>query len=124
MAVGLTPAAQRELREMLVRERDRIDSSLRSLLEAEGRLGASQAEEGAALGAPADVATDLAEEELDQGLAEAARRRRAEVDAALRRVQLGRYGICERCGADIHTARLRALPWARHCVTCAQHTST
>lgn len=37
----------------------------------------------------------------------------AEVDAALRRLREGRYGICEDTGARIPAARLRALPWTR-----------
>jgi len=36
-----------------------------------------------------------------------------EVDAALRRLQQGTYGICERTGMPIPLERLRALPWTR-----------
>lgn len=36
-----------------------------------------------------------------------------EVEAALRRLRDGRYGICEDTGARIPAARLRALPWTR-----------
>ena len=38
-----------------------------------------------------------------------------EIDAALRRMQEGVYGICERTGAAIDPSRLNALPWARSC---------
>ncbi|MFZ9746635.1 MAG: TraR/DksA family transcriptional regulator [Opitutaceae bacterium] len=37
----------------------------------------------------------------------------AEVEAALRRLREGRYGICEDTGARIPAARLRVLPWTR-----------
>jgi DnaK suppressor protein len=50
---------------------------------------------------------------------EAASVRLAEIDAALERVALGVYGICERCGVVIPAARLEAQPAARTCVTCA-----
>ncbi|MFC7277625.1 TraR/DksA family transcriptional regulator [Paractinoplanes rhizophilus] len=49
----------------------------------------------------------------------AARERMAEVDEALRRVDDGTYGICERCGRPIAEERLTARPFARHCIACA-----
>ncbi len=49
----------------------------------------------------------------------AARQRIAEVDDALRRVDAGTYGVCERCGRPIAPDRLAARPFARHCITCA-----
>lgn len=49
----------------------------------------------------------------------AARERVAEVDDALRRVDTGGYGVCERCGRPIAAERLAARPFARFCVTCA-----
>lgn len=44
----------------------------------------------------------------------------AEVEAALRRMDHGTYGVCEGCGEPIPDARLRALPWARFCVKCTE----
>jgi RNA polymerase-binding transcription factor DksA len=49
----------------------------------------------------------------------ATRQRIAEVDDALRRVESGAYGICERCGQPIAAARLAARPFARWCMACA-----
>ncbi|HEV2387996.1 MAG TPA: TraR/DksA family transcriptional regulator [Candidatus Acidoferrales bacterium] len=42
-----------------------------------------------------------------------------EIEAALNRMDRGSYGVCESCGEPIPEARLRALPWARYCVKCA-----
>jgi DnaK suppressor protein len=42
----------------------------------------------------------------------------AEIDAALVRLEAGAYGVCERCGRPIETARLEARPTARTHVTC------
>jgi RNA polymerase-binding transcription factor DksA len=50
-----------------------------------------------------------------------AREHLAEVDAALERVEIGTYGVCEGCGEPIPPARLEARPAARRCVTCASH---
>ena len=37
----------------------------------------------------------------------------AEVEAALTRIQEGKYGVCEATGAPIDPERLRAIPWTR-----------
>jgi RNA polymerase-binding transcription factor DksA len=43
----------------------------------------------------------------------------AEVEAAMRRLEGGTYGICERCGQAIAKARLEVRPTARACIRCA-----
>ena len=43
-----------------------------------------------------------------------------QIDAALRRVEEGRYGDCFECGAGIAQARLHALPFAVRCRDCEQ----
>ena len=42
------------------------------------------------------------------------------VDRALKKMGLGTYGTCERCGNTIPIERLEALPWAILCVDCAR----
>ena len=41
-----------------------------------------------------------------------------EVEAALRRVEKGTYGLCEANGEKITSARLKAMPYARYCIKC------
>lgn len=41
-----------------------------------------------------------------------------EVEAALRRIDKGTYGICEANGEKIVIGRLKAMPYARYCVNC------
>jgi DnaK suppressor protein len=52
-------------------------------------------------------------------LIEQARGRLAEIEAAVVRVEDGRYGTCETCGARISDGRLEARPVARTCIACA-----
>jgi RNA polymerase-binding protein DksA len=52
-------------------------------------------------------------------LLEQARRRLADVEAAIRAVEAGIYGICETCGRPIAAERLAARPAARTCIDCA-----
>ena len=42
------------------------------------------------------------------------------IDRALARLDEGRYGICDDCGADIAESRLRALPFAERCRPCEE----
>jgi RNA polymerase-binding transcription factor DksA len=43
-----------------------------------------------------------------------------EVRDAIVRLDDGSFGACENCGTSIAKERLDALPYARHCVACAQ----
>jgi DnaK suppressor protein len=38
--------------------------------------------------------------------------------AALRRIQEGSFGTCQRCDEDIHPKRLAAVPSALYCIRC------
>ena len=42
------------------------------------------------------------------------------IEEALDRLKSGDYGICLSCEEPIPDKRLRALPWARYCVTCQE----
>ena len=42
-----------------------------------------------------------------------------DIDLALDRLAVGKYGICQICGEKIGSARLKALPTATLCIGCA-----
>lgn len=46
------------------------------------------------------------------------RRELDEIQEAMARLETGSFGACEICGASISLPRLRAIPWARHCLAC------
>jgi DnaK suppressor protein len=48
-----------------------------------------------------------------------ARKHLDDLDAALKRIDAGDYGRCERCGRPIAPERLLARPAARTCIACA-----
>ncbi|HET6741611.1 MAG TPA: TraR/DksA C4-type zinc finger protein [Kribbella sp.] len=64
------------------------------------------------------AASDDARSEVTATLMRAARAALAEIDAALFRLAIGRFGSCQRCGRDIARDRLKALPMASLCVEC------
>lgn len=104
----LTEAQRSELRAALVEERDAL-----------GRRRASENEEAAADGEVGDVQDHAAEENRRTQALERSERdgaRLAEVEAALRRMDDGTYGICEETGEPIPFARLRAQPTTRYTV--------
>ena len=92
-----------------------------ALLELRQKLLIAQAEHQRSASATTDLrcvdAAEVAQEESEHEviLAElhADEDRLAEIDAALRRIRDGTYGVCEETGAPIPAARLRAIPWAR-----------
>ena len=47
-----------------------------------------------------------------------------QIDAALARAHAGRYGSCAACEEPIPMARLQALPFATHCVSCQARDET
>ena len=57
---------------------------------------------------------------LVRGELEQARRRLADVYAAVTAVEAGTYGRCETCGRPIAAERLAARPAARTCIDCAR----
>lgn len=44
-----------------------------------------------------------------------------QIEAALRKMDKGIYGLCEYCRQPIPKKRMKALPFARYCINC-QHT--
>lgn len=52
-------------------------------------------------------------------LGEVAQRELGQIDAALQRLEAGRYGTCRSCGDDIDQARLEVLPFVLDCAACA-----
>ncbi len=55
-------------------------------------------------------------------LAQAKRRasERVAIDAALKRLDVGEYGYCLKCGDDIASARLEHNPAVTVCIDCAK----
>ena len=61
---------------------------------------------------------DLAEREKNLALLMVMERKLESVNSALRAMDKGNYGICERCGNPIDPARLEVRPDATLCLDC------
>jgi DnaK suppressor protein len=63
-----------------------------------------------------DQAAGTLDRELDYTLKEDAEQVLAQIDAALKRIDDGTYGMCERGDKPIGEERLEARPWATLCI--------
>lgn len=74
-----------------------------------------------------DIAQDLADKaessytkEFLLSLSDAEREQLFQIDAALKRIRRGDFGICQMCQRDIGRKRLNALPWTPLCIDCQE----
>jgi DnaK suppressor protein len=106
------------LKEVLTKRRDALRRVLRHDL-AGLRTGV-----GLDIGDSVDVAVDDEFNLVSSQLAQTESRELEQIEDALARMQRGRYGVCESCGTSIPSARLQALPYARHCVQCQRQSES
>jgi DnaK suppressor protein len=92
-------------RELLARERKRIERALAS-------LGHEDTGEESDTADPGNLASDLYQDELDEGLAEDVREELAALERAEARLAAGTYGKSVESGEPIPDERLEALPLA------------
>ena len=65
-----------------------------------------------------DFAQALSEREISDTLVHLLSENREQVERALDRLSEGKYGVCEDCGEEIPTERLKFRPEATRCVGC------
>ncbi|MCA9135935.1 MAG: TraR/DksA family transcriptional regulator [Planctomycetales bacterium] len=65
-----------------------------------------------------DAVADTVQSELNSQLLEVESRELEAIDAAIKRLDDGKYGNCDECHKPIPLTRLRAVPHAKECITC------
>jgi RNA polymerase-binding protein DksA len=84
-----------------------------------GRIAEIDSELRKPLSADSDErATDLESQALE-GIKKSEIQEIHQIQGALKRIAEGTYGVCVQCGADIDPKRLKALPIATRCISCA-----
>ena len=68
----------------------------------------------------ADIGSDNFEQEFTLSLMENEEGTLDAIESALERIAAGTFGDCEECSVKIPKSRLNAIPYASHCVKCAQ----
>ena len=108
MPENVDPAAARAA---LVAERTRLLGLLAEPIEGPGQM---------TYGSQAAAATHVFEQQRDLALRDRARTQLDQVEAALARLDAGKYGVCTNCGKPIGAERLEAIPWTPFCIDCAR----
>jgi DnaK suppressor protein len=115
-----TSSSQRTeaLRKMLLERRQEV------MKEINGLIGHRMSDE---IQRRVDSAPDVGDQALldtervrDISIMELRNKMRQQIDEALAKLEEGTYGRCADCGAEITEKRLRAVPFARRCVTCQE----
>src|SRR5512132_1091672 len=65
-----------------------------------------------------DRATDLENQDALEGI-EISEIREIQQSGEALKISEGTYGVCSQCGGDIDPKRLKALPTATRCISCA-----
>ena len=73
------------------------------------------------VGDTGDHAFAVTETNLDRAEAERDMAELRAIEAALKAIEDGSYGLCASCGQEIPEERLRAQPLALRCVRCQEH---
>ena len=60
----------------------------------------------------------LQNQEIARGLRERETVKLAQIQAALRRLEAGTYGVCTACGGDVALGRLFVFPESETCASC------
>ena len=65
-----------------------------------------------------DFASMRSDAMIEQVISDQQKAELADIDHALERIEKGNYNVCEMCSEEIGTARLKAKPYAKFCMTC------
>jgi DnaK suppressor protein len=109
-------------RKLLEDEQRRVQGELDSLQSQDG--GSSESGETAELTDfdqhIGDAGTETFLRERDQAIEGSEQTVLRLIEIALRKIDDGTYGICERCGEPITAARLEAIPYTPYCIKDAE----
>ena len=109
----------------LIRQKDRLLQLRDGMLDAmngvarDSLRSRAEGSEASAFGMhQADAGSDAYDRDFALSLLSQEQDALYEIDEALKRVELGTYGVCEMSGKPIPHARLEAIPFARYTVDC------
>ena len=117
----LTKKEVQDLHERLVDERGELHTQLATI--EEDTFAATQSDSSGDVGLDdesADAGTATFEREKDLSIENNVRDLLQKIDRALKKIEAGTYGICDRCGKPIEKARIKALPYVDLCIKDAQ----
>ena len=108
----------KQQKEKLLQLRDAMVDSMAGVAQDTLRSRAEGSEASAFGMHQADAGSDAYDRDFALSLLSQEQDALYEIDQALKRIELGSYGICEMSGKQIPRARLEAIPFARFTVEC------
>ncbi|MDB6149826.1 MAG: yocK [Chthoniobacter sp.] len=114
---NLSPFLRRQ-KEKLLQLRDSMLDAMAGVAKDNLRSRAEGSEASAFGMHQADAGSDAYDRDFALSLLSQEQDALYEIEEALKRVELGSYGVCEMSGKPIAHARLEALPFARYTVEC------
>ena len=92
----------------------KMKDSISKTMEEKKKLDLPETEVGDAI----DQASQSLEKEILFELSDSEMTDLGDIEAALRKIENGTYGVCEHCKRPIGKKRVKALPSARYCLVC------
>src|SRR5213083_118268 len=108
----------RQQKQKLLQLRDAVVDSMAGVAQDTLRSRAEGSEASAFGMHQADAGSDAYDRDFALSLLSQEQDALYEIDQALKRIELGTYGVCEMSGKPIPRARLEAIPFARFTVEC------
>ncbi|MEY2487139.1 MAG: DnaK suppressor protein [Verrucomicrobiota bacterium] len=108
----------RQQKDKLLQLRDAMVDSMAGVAQDTLRSRAEGSEASAFGMHQADAGSDAYDRDFALSLLSQEQDALYEIDQALKRIELGTYGVCEMSGKSIPRARLEAIPFARFTVEC------
>ena len=102
----------KKFKEQLIHLKEELLSLVRKTTENEKEYPSSE------VGDSIDQAADSSARELLFELNHGEKQRLENIESALKKIEQGRFGLCEKCGNIITKKRLKAVPYARLCIKC------
>ena len=68
----------------------------------------------------AEIASNIMEDNAVMSIAQGEAREISQIDSTLKKIEEGKYGVCDCCGSDINKHRLMAIPFVSLCLKCKE----
>jgi len=116
---GLSKSELKEFKNLLLASKAVLQGDVKTLEDEACKKGTDAAGDLSTLPQHlADLGTDSHEQDISLGLMENETDELHEIQEAFERIKDGSFGLCETCRKKIPKERLKAIPYARLCVSC------
>jgi len=117
--MALTKEQLKQFRQLLITERAKFANEIRSIAQETSKSprDASGDLSGYTVHM-ADMSADTYDREMTTNMLSNEQEILYQIDDALKRLDDGSFGLCQQCNQPIAMSRLKAVPYASHCINC------